>query len=91
MASSPSSIELDAVLFAVWAAAFFGTFVGMTFEGKTVMQRQNITMVNFTNIMFRGYSMLHFDLDRFADEALWYLGHVCFPPKRCERRSNSSP
>jgi hypothetical protein len=75
---SKHGFELDAVLFAIWAATFFGTFVGVTFEGKTVMQRQNITMVNFTNIMFRGYSMLHFDLDRFTDEALWYaqqLGH----------------
>lgn len=65
-------IELDAVLFAVWAAAFFGAFVGMTFNLPTVAQRTNITMANFTNLMFRGYSLLNFDLDHFSKEALWY-------------------
>lgn len=65
-------IALDAVLFAVWAAAFFGAFVGMTFNLPTVAQRRNITMTNFTNLMFRGYSLLNFDLDHLAKEALWY-------------------
>jgi hypothetical protein len=65
-------IDLDAVLFAVWAAAFFGAFVGITFNLPTIAQRTNITMQNFTNLMFRGYSLLNFDLDHFAKEALWY-------------------
>jgi hypothetical protein len=65
-------IELDAVLFAIWAAAFFGSYLGMTFNLPTIAQRRNITMANFTNLMFRGYSLLNFDLDHFASEAVWF-------------------
>jgi hypothetical protein len=76
-------IELDAVLFAVWAAAFFGTYVGVTFNRRTIEQRTSITMQNFTNLMFRGYSLLNFDLDHFASEALSFakaLEHeITFP------------
>ena len=30
------------------------------------------TMNNFTNLMFRGYTMVGFDLDDFAKEAVWF-------------------
>ncbi|AWO92731.2 MULTISPECIES: hypothetical protein [Bradyrhizobium] len=71
-------IDFDAVLFAVWAAAFFGTYVGITMHHSTWAQRRDRTMNNFTNLMFRGYTMVSFDLDEFASEAVWFakqLGH----------------
>src|SRR5262249_30000930 len=64
-------VELDAVLFAIWSAAFFGTYLGMTFDSP-ILERRNITMANLTNLQFRGYTMLNFDLDHFAREALGY-------------------
>ena len=65
-------IGLDAVLFAVWAAAFFGTYVGITMHHSTWAERRERTMNNFTNLMFRGYTMVGFDLDDFAREAVWF-------------------
>jgi hypothetical protein len=65
-------IDLDAVLFAVWAAAFFGTYVGITMHRLTMAERHDRTMNNFTNLMFRGYTMVNFDLDDFASEAVWF-------------------
>lgn len=64
-------IELDAVLFAIWSAAFFGTYLGMAFD-RSIAERRNITMTNITNLQFRGYTMLNCDLDNFAREAVWY-------------------
>ncbi|WFU53654.1 hypothetical protein QA639_28870 [Bradyrhizobium pachyrhizi] len=71
-------IDFDAVLFAVWAAAFFGTYVGITMHHSTWAQSRNRTMSNFTNLMFRGYTMVNFDSDELANEAVWFakqLGH----------------
>lgn len=71
-------IDLDAVLFAIWAAAFFGTYVGATMHRLTIAQRHDRTMSNFTNLMFRGYTMVDFDLDELASQANWFakvLGH----------------
>ncbi|MET4477744.1 hypothetical protein [Bradyrhizobium sp. F1.13.3] len=65
-------IELDAVLFVVWAAAFFGTYVGVTMQRLSMAERQDKTMSNFTNLLFRGYTMVNFTLDEFASEAVWY-------------------
>jgi hypothetical protein len=65
-------IDLDAVLFAVWAAAFFGTYVGITMHHSTMAERRDRTMNNFTNLMFRGYTMVNFDLDDLAKEAVWF-------------------
>ena len=65
-------IDFDAVLFAVWAAAFFGTYVGITMHHSTWAERRERTMNNFTNLMFRGYTMVGFDLDDFAREAVWF-------------------
>ena len=65
-------IDLDAVLFAVWAAAFFGTYVGIMMHHSTMAERRDRTMNNFTNLMFRGYTMVNFDLDDLAREAVWF-------------------
>jgi hypothetical protein len=65
-------IELDAVLFAVWAAAFFGSYVGITMHHSTWAERRDRTMANFTNLMFRGYTMVNLDLDELAKEAVWF-------------------
>jgi transposase len=65
-------IDFDAVLFAVWAAAFFGTYVGITMHQSTMAERRDRTMNNFTNLMFRGYTMVNFDLDELAREAVWF-------------------
>jgi hypothetical protein len=65
-------LDLDAVLFAIWAAAFFGTYIGITFDRQTAARQTEVTMSNFTNLMFRGYSMINRDLDRFAEEAIGF-------------------
>jgi hypothetical protein len=65
-------IHLDAVLFAIWAAAFFGTYVGVTMHNSTWAERRDRTMSNFTNLMFRGYTMVNFNLDELAKEAVWF-------------------
>ncbi len=65
-------IDFDAVLFAVWAAAFFGTYVGATMHNSTWAERLNRTMDNFTNVTFRGYTMVNLDLDDLAHEAVWF-------------------
>jgi hypothetical protein len=65
-------IDFDAVLFAIWAAAFFGTYVGATMHHSTWAEHRDRTMNNFTNLMFRGYTMVNFDLDDLAGEAVWF-------------------
>ena len=65
-------IELDAVLFAIWAASFFGIYTGLTSHLSTMEEILNRTMSNWGNVLFRGYSMLGFTQERFAEEALWW-------------------
>jgi hypothetical protein len=65
-------IDLDAVLFAIWAASFFGTYTGLTSHLPTAEQRLGRTMTNWSNLLFRGYSMVTFSLDQLAQEAHWW-------------------
>ena len=51
-------IDFEAGLFAIWAAAFFGSYVGITMHPSTWAERRDRTMNNFTNLMFRGYTMV---------------------------------
>lgn len=69
-------IDFDAVLFAVWAVAFFGTYVGITMHHSTWAERRDRTMTNFTNLIFRGYTMVNFDRDELAREAVWFAKHL---------------
>jgi hypothetical protein len=71
-------IELDAVLFAIWAASFFGIYTGVTSHLPTAEQRLDRTMKNWGNLLFRGYSIVTFNPDNLAQEAVWFaeqLGH----------------
>jgi len=71
-------VELDAVLFAIWAASFFGIFTGVTSRLPTPEQRLDRTMKNWSNLLFRGYSIVTFNPDNLAQEAVWFaeqLGH----------------
>jgi hypothetical protein len=73
-------IELDVVLFAVWAASFFGVYTGLTTHLPTAEQRLDRTMSNWANLLFRGYSMVTFNKDQLAEEAVWWakqLKHEC--------------
>jgi hypothetical protein len=65
-------VELDAVLFAVWAASFFATFTGLTSRINTMEKRLDRTMSNWSNLLFRGYTMVAFDPARLAREAVWF-------------------
>ena len=65
-------IELDIVLFAIWAASFFGIYTGLTSHLPAVEQRIDRTMSNWVNLLFRGYSMVNFTLDQLAQEAIWW-------------------
>jgi hypothetical protein len=65
-------VELDAVLFAIWAASFFATYTGMISHLSTPKERLDRTMTNWGNLLFRGYSMVNLDLDQFAQEAIWW-------------------
>jgi hypothetical protein len=71
-------LELDTVLFAVWAASFFGVYTGMTSHLATAEERLDRTMSNWGNLLFRGYSVVSYNQDQLAREALWWskqLGH----------------
>jgi hypothetical protein len=65
-------IELDSVLFAVWAASFFGVYTGITTLGLSQKQQIVRTMLNWTNLLFRGYSMMTFNQEQFPQEAIWW-------------------
>jgi hypothetical protein len=65
-------VELDVVLFAVWAASFFGVYTGLTTHLSTAEQRLNRTMSNWVNLLFRGYSMVTFNKEQLTEEAVWW-------------------
>jgi hypothetical protein len=65
-------IDLDSVLFAVWAASFFGVYTGITTLGLSRKQQIARTMLNWTNLLFRGYSMMTFNQEQFPQEAIWW-------------------
>ena len=65
-------IELDAVLFAVWATSFFGIYTGLTSHLPSAEQRIDRTMTNWGNLLFRGYTMVTFNMDQLAQEAVWW-------------------
>jgi hypothetical protein len=65
-------IELDSVLFAVWAASFFGVYTGITTLGLSQKQQIARTMLNWTNLLFRGYTMKNFNQEQFPQEAIWW-------------------
>ena len=65
-------IDLDVVLFAIWTASFFGVYTGLTTHLPSVEQRLNRTMSNWGNLLFRGYSMVTFNQEQFAQEAIWW-------------------
>jgi hypothetical protein len=65
-------VELDAVLFAIWAASFFGIYTGLTSRLPTAEQRRDRTMTNWGNLLFRGYSMVTLNPDQLAQEAVWF-------------------
>jgi hypothetical protein len=66
------TIDLEAVLFAIWAASFFGTYTGATTHLPTKEERVNRTMSNWGNLLFRGYTMVSFNVEEFAREAVWW-------------------
>lgn len=83
-------VELNAVLFAVWASSFFATYTGLTSHLPTMEQRLDRTMTNWSNLLFRGYSMVTFDLDQLAQEAVWWatqLKHEYIPTTDEARKS----
>lgn len=65
-------VELDAVLFAVWAASFFGTYSGLISRLPTAEQRVDRTMSNWSNLLFRGYSIVSYNQNQLAKEAVWW-------------------
>jgi hypothetical protein len=65
-------VELDSVLFAIWATSFFGTYTGLTSSLPTREQRLDRTTTNWSNLLFRGYSMSTFNPDQLAQEAVWW-------------------
>lgn len=69
-------IDLNAVLFAMWAASFFGVFTGITTRLPTMKQRIERTMFNWSNLQFRGYSMVSFDHEQFVQEAVWWANEL---------------
>lgn len=76
------SIELNAVLFALWAASFFATYPGLTTRLPTQEMRLDRTMTNWGNLLFRGYAMVNFNLDQLAQEAVYWakqLNHEYLP------------
>jgi len=75
-------VDLNAVLFAVWAASFFATYTGLTSHLATMEQRLDRTMTNWGNLLYRGYSMVTFNRDQLAQESVWWakqLKHAYVP------------
>lgn len=75
-------VSLDAVLFAIWAASFFGVYTGATSHLPTAEARVDRTMSNLTNVAFRGYTMVNYTPATMAQEAIWWskrLGHAHVP------------
>jgi hypothetical protein len=70
------SLDLDLVLFAVWAASFFATHTGLTSRLAARAERTDRTMSSLSNLLFRGYSMAIFTLDQLAKEAIWWAKHL---------------
>jgi hypothetical protein len=71
-------VKLDVVLFAIWAASFFGIYTGVISHLPSMEERVDRMMSNWSNVLFRGYSMNAFNQEQFAQEALWWakqLGH----------------
>lgn len=78
-------ISLNAVLFAIWAASFFGVYTGTTSQLRTMAAKKNRTMLNWTNLLFRGYTMVNFTLATLAKEAIWFakvLKHDYVPDEK---------
>ncbi len=69
-------LELNAVLFAVWAASFFCVFTGLIARLPTHKARMARTMTNWNNLSYRGYSMVAYNIDQFATEAIWWARHL---------------
>ena len=69
-------IDLNALLFAMWAASFFGVFTGITTHLPTMKQRIERTTFNWSNLQFRGYSMVSFDQEQFVQEAVWWANEL---------------
>jgi hypothetical protein len=65
-------IDLDVVLFAIWAASFFAVYTGNTSHLSTEKARLDRTMQNLGNLLFRGYSMVALNLEQFTQEAVWW-------------------
>lgn len=65
-------VELDAVLFAIWAVSFFGIYTGFSSQLRTPKFRLDRTMSNLVNVQFRGYTMANLTLDQLAHEAVWW-------------------
>jgi hypothetical protein len=70
------AVELDVVLFAIWAASFLGVYTGLTSHLSRMEQRLDRTMSNWGNLLFRGYSMVTFNQEQFAQEAVWWAKHL---------------
>ncbi len=83
-------IEMDAVLFAVWAASFFGIYTGVTTPRLGREQQIYRTFLNWSNLHFRGYTMVNFNQEEFAREAIWWaklLKHKYIPSDEEARRA----
>ena len=65
-------LDLNAVLFALWSASFLATYTGFSLLHSTVQQRLARTVNNWTNLLFRGYTMVNLNLDQLAEEAVWW-------------------
>ncbi len=65
-------IELDAVMFAVWVASFFGIHTGATSLLRTKEQSLDRTLQNWDNVLYRGYTMGALNLDLLCREAIWW-------------------
>jgi hypothetical protein len=69
-------LELDIVLFAIWAASFFGTYTGMSSLLMGKERSLDRTMTNLTNLLYRGYTMGSLNLDQLAQETVYWAKYL---------------
>lgn len=69
-------VSLDAVMFAVWAASFMAVFKGWAAMLPTTEERLARTMLNWTNLLYRGYAVTPVSLTQMAKDALFWADYL---------------
>ncbi|HXS07833.1 MAG TPA: hypothetical protein VN723_13675 [Rhizomicrobium sp.] len=71
-----NGVSLDAVFFAIWAASFLGVYKGFADLMPTSEERFSRSVLNWTNLQFRGYTMTPVTLPQMAKDAIFWANQL---------------